>query len=92
MGPLHPSNSATIRAQFPSRSIVVLLVRCGENANYLQGEIFNFCLTTVVQSRTEFVTYVCVLGDWECTEGITKAGALVNTCRSSYIVVTIVLC
>jgi hypothetical protein len=46
----------------------------------------------VVQSRTEFVTYMCVLGDWECTEGITKAGAHVNTCRSSYLVVTIVLC
>ena len=41
----------------------------------------------MVQSGSEFVTYVCVLGDWECTERITNAGAHVNTRRSSYIVV-----
>jgi len=39
---LYSSNNATINAQFLSRSIVVLLVRCGENANYFQGEIFIF--------------------------------------------------
>jgi len=38
----YPSNNVMIQTQFLSRSIVVLLVRCGENANYFQGEIFIF--------------------------------------------------
>jgi hypothetical protein len=56
---LYPSNSATIRAQFLSHSIVVQLVLCGENANYPQGEIFIFVFNGCTKSDWIRKLYAC---------------------------------